>query len=375
MHNLSKDSDYMQEAISCARNGIGCTRPNPPVGAVVVAKDGHIIGRGFHRKAGTPHAEVNAVADCGDADLSGATIYVTLEPCSTTGRTPPCTDLIIRKHISRVVIGCVDPNPKHAGRGITILQNAGIEVTCGICEKECRELIGPFASAMLRKRPWVTLKLAMSLDGRIADYSGASKWITGPESRDFVQQLRREADAIMVGAGTVCADDPELICRIPGCPSKPYRVIVDSTGRTPTSAKVFSDSYTSRTIIATTGNGATRLTAQRGPASFPQIWDIPANSDGRVDLSVLMTRLTADLGIMHILCEGGGQLAGSLLKEGLVDRLIAFHAPLILGADARPSFAIPGISITKAPRLEFEYSRIFGNDIMASYRSAGAKFF
>lgn len=375
MPTPSKDADYMQEAISCARNGIGCTRPNPPVGAIVVAADGSIIGRGFHRKAGTPHAEVNAIADCGDADLSGATIYVTLEPCSTTGRTPPCTNLIIRKRIARVVIGCVDPNPKHAGRGITILKDAGIEVTSGVREQECRALIEPFASAMLRKRPWVTLKLAMSLDGRIADSTGASKWITGPESRDFVQQLRKESDAIIVGAGTVCADDPELICRISNCPSEPYRVVVDSTGRTPPTAKIFSDSYASRTIIATTTKGATRLTALRGADSHPQIREIPVDFNGHVDISALMNRLTADLGIMHLLCEGGGQLAGSLLKIGLVDRLIVFHAPIILGSDALPSFATTGIPIGDAPRLEFEYSKVFGNDVMASYRTSDANFF
>lgn len=366
--NHETDADYMQEAISCARNGQGCTRPNPPVGAVVVAPDGHIIGRGYHRKAGTPHAEVNAIADCGDADLSGATIYVTLEPCSTTGRTPPCTDLIIRKRLARVVIGCVDPNPKHAGRGVTILRDAGIDVTCPVCEKECRSLIEPFASAMLRKRPWVTLKLAMSLDGRIADYSGASKWITGPESRDFVQDLRRQADAIMVGAGTVCADNPELICRLPGCVSEPWRIVVDSSGRTPVEAKVFSDRYASRTIIATTPAGAARLASRRGSAAFPLIWEMAADAEGHVDLRALLDRLTAELGVMHLLCEGGGQLAGTLLKEGHADRLIAFHAPVVLGADALPSFAISNQPISNAQRFEFEYSKVFGSDVMASYR-------
>lgn len=372
----SNDADYMQEAISCARNGIGCTRPNPPVGAVVVSSAGQIIGRGFHRKAGTPHAEVNAIRDCGETDLTDSTLYVTLEPCSTTGRTPPCTDLIIRKRISRVVIGCVDPNPKHAGRGITILKEAGIDVKCGVCEKECRDLITPFASGMLRKRPWLTLKLAMSIDGKIADLTGASKWITGPESRNFVQQLRKEADAIIVGVGTVCADNPELICRIPNCASEPWRIVVDSTGRTPPTAKILSDAYTSRTIIATTSTGTAKFAAwSRTSIPLPHVWEIPADPDGQVDISALMNRLTSELGIMQALCEGGGQLAGTLLKCGLVDRLIAFHAPLILGADARPSFSNSGISISDAPRFEFEYSKIFGNDIMSSYHSPNSHFF
>lgn len=365
--SAESDIQFMREAVACARNGIGRTRPNPPVGAVVVSPDGRILGRGFHRKAGTPHAEVNAVADCGGANLSGATLYVTLEPCSTTGRTPPCTELITRSRIARVVVGCVDPNPKHAGRGVDILRDAGIKVDCGICEKECLSLIEPFASAMLRGRPWVTLKLAMSVDGRIADYTGASKWITGPESRDFVQQLRGEADGVIVGAGTVCADNPGLICRIPGSPSDAWRIVVDSSGRTPPDSRVFSDSDACRTVIATTSAGAERLGKYRSSGPSPVIWTLPEDSAGRTSLPEMLRRLTSELSIMHLLCEGGGELAASLMREGLADRLIAFHAPLILGSSGLPSFALPEERIGDARRFRLEYTKVFGNDVMASY--------
>ena len=360
-----RDRIFMRMAIREARKGVGMTRPNPPVGAVVVKADGTVLGRGYHHKAGGPHAEVNAVGDCGTADLSSATIYVTLEPCSTTGRTPPCTDLLIRKKFRRVVIGCTDPNPRHAGRGVGILRAAGIAVDVGVCEADCRELIVPFSSTMLRRRPHLTLKLALTLDGKIADRCGTSKWITGAASRGYVQRLRGMADAILVGSGTVLADDPQLTCRLKGRAGGAWRVVVDSRGRLPATARIFADDFANRTIVATTASGAEAL-AKRLPANVAAMtWNLPSGANGRVDLAALLGQLTADLGVMEVLCEGGGELAGSLLRAGLVDRLVLFYAPVVLGdASARPGFA--GLDRLLAEghlAVDSRQVRAFGDDI------------
>ena len=365
MENLDNDRIYMRMAIREARKGVGMTRPNPPVGAVVVGADGIVLGRGYHHKAGGPHAEVNAVAACGAADLSAATIYVTLEPCSTTGRTPPCTNLLIGRKLRRVVIGCTDPNPKHAGRGVGILRAAGIAVDAGVCEAECRELIAPFASTMLRHRPHLTLKLAMTLDGKIADRNGKSKWITGASSRGFVQRLRADADAILVGSGTVLADDPQLICRLRGRKAGAWRVVVDSRGRLPSGARVLSDEYAKQTIVATTDAGAAALAGRLARPALHSTWELPSDSDGHVDLRALLARLTDEMGAMEVLCEGGGEMAGALLGAGLVDRLVLFYAPVVLGdAFARPGFAGLDLALS-AGRLSIASRRIrtFGDDV------------
>ncbi len=372
--NPFDDIFFMRQAIRSARRGIGFTRPNPPVGAVVVGADGTILGYGHHNKAGGPHAEVNAVGECGEgADLASATIYVTLEPCSTTGRTPPCTDLLVAKKFRRVVVGCTDPNPKHAGRGVDILRAAGIQVDVGVCEEDCRELIVPFASAMIRKRPHATLKLALTLDGRIADRTGASKWISGAAARSHVQRLRRNADAILVGSGTVLADDPRLICHARGVVPNAWRVVVDSRGRLPASVCILADDYAGQTIVATTSAGAANLACRLPSGMRAEIWTMPVGPDGRVDLHVLLERLTAELGVMELLCEGGGELAGALLKAGLVDRLVLFYAPVILGdAAARPGFADVGALLPDG-RLDIAASRFrsFGDDIVVQYDLAG----
>ena len=360
-----RDRIFMRMAIREARKGVGMTRPNPPVGAVVINADGTVLGRGYHHKAGGPHAEVNAVGDCGTADLSSATIYVTLEPCSTTGRTPPCTDLLIRRKFHRVVIGCADPNPRHAGRGVGILRAAGIAVDVGVCEADCRELIVPFTSTMLRRRPHLTLKLALTLDGKIADRCGTSKWITGAASRGYVQRLRSVADAILVGAGTVLADDPQLICRLRGRAGDAWRVVVDSRGRLPATARILTDDFAERTIVATTATGAEALAKAISAPAKPSIWFLPLGAGGHVDLAVLLGRLTAELGVMEVLCEGGGELAGSLLRAGLVDRLVLFYAPVVLGdAAARPGFAgLDNLLAEGHLAVASRRVRTFGDDI------------
>jgi diaminohydroxyphosphoribosylaminopyrimidine deaminase/5-amino-6-(5-phosphoribosylamino)uracil reductase len=315
----------MGEALRLARLGEGLTRPNPPVGAVVV-RQGRIVGRGYHRKAGGPHAEVYALRHAG-RQARGATLYVTLEPCSTWGRTPPCTDAILAAGIGRVVVALKDPNPRHAGRGFRVLRKAGIEVVRGCLSAEARVLLAPFTSHIVHQRPWITLKLAQTLDGRIADGWGTSRWISGPASRRLVQALRRRADAIMVGAGTARADDPSLLPR-PDGGRRPYRLIVDAAGRSPATLGVFTDDARERTRLVTTRRCPAAL-RRKVEAQGVTVWTLPARGRG-VSLQALM-RTLHDAGLLHVVCEGGGQLAGALLAAGLVDEWVLFVAPKALG--------------------------------------------
>jgi len=325
---MSLHEPFMQRALALAKRGEGLTRPNPPVGAVLV-QNGQIIAEGFHKKAGLDHAERACLKKSPIANLQSSILYVTLEPCSTTGRTPPCTDLIIECGIRRVVIGCKDPNPAHAGRGIRILRRAGVEVSTGICRAEAEALIAPFAKRILTGMPYVTLKLASTLDGRIADASGKSKWITGPQARARVQELRRSADAIMVGAGTVRADDPSLLPR-PAKGRAPWRVIVGSN--IPKGSKILTDEASDRTLVR--GGSIQEILKELG-----------------------------DLGVMHVLCEGGGELAGSLVRAGLVDEFALFIAPALLGGDGFPMVGKKGWPLAKMPLLEFQTLEKCGKDV------------
>jgi diaminohydroxyphosphoribosylaminopyrimidine deaminase/5-amino-6-(5-phosphoribosylamino)uracil reductase len=362
------DLRWMRRALQLARRGEGHTRPNPPVGAVVV-KHGRVLGEGWHARAGQPHAEVEALRAC-TGDPRGATLYVTLEPCCTHGRTPPCTDLVISSGLRRVVVGCADPNTRHASRGFSLLRNAGIEVVTDVCREAAEALIAPFARRMLTGLPFVTLKLAQTLDGRIADRAGASKWITGPVARRAVQAARRRADAVLVGAGTVCADDPSLRCRLPGGAGR-WRVIVDSKGRTPATAQVFTDDAAGDTVVATTTAcaPARRAAWSRGGA---RVWTFRPAA-GRVPLRTLLRRLARE-GIMHVLCEGGGELAGALIRDGLVDECLFFYAPAVLG-DALAHSGVTGADFDLAhmPRFEVVETRLVGGDVMVRARRASSK--
>ena len=347
----------MSEALALARRGEGLTRPNPPVGAVVV-RGGEVVGRGYHRRAGGPHAEVYALRQAAGR-ARGATLYVTLEPCSTWGRTPPCTEAILAAGIARVVVGAGDPNPKHRGRGLRLLRRAGVRVTSGVCRGEAERLIRPFVSWICRGRPWVTLKLGMTLDGRIADAAGCSRWITGPQARRRVQALRRRCDAIMVGAGTARADDPSLLPR-PAGGRHPWRVVVDTTGRLSPRAQVVTDAERARTLIATT----TRCVVSRRAAyarGGAEVVVLPA-SGGHVDLVALMAALHRR-GIMHVLCEGGGRIAEALLKAGLVDAWVGFVAPRVLGGAAVPALGGTGWRLADAPSFRLEAVERIGPDV------------
>lgn len=345
------DEQWMQRALGLARRGEGLTRPNPPVGAVVV-KNGRAVGEGWHRKAGGPHAEVYALRAAG-ARARGATLYVTLEPCSTFGRTPPCTDAILAAGIARVVVATVDPNPRHAGRGLRLLARRGVAVDAGPGAAEAQSLIEPFSVRMLASRPFVTLKLGATLDGRIADGRGKSKWITGPAARRHVQALRRRVDAIVVGAGTVRADDPLLTPR-PAAGRRPLRVVISQSGRLPARARLFTDERAPDTLVyvpaATAGRRVGRAT-------------VVAAGGPRVSLPAVLKDL-ARRGVMHVLCEGGGELAAAWLRAGLVDELQWIVAPRLLGGTGRPAVGGPGWPLAAAPQWKITDLQRVGDDVL-----------
>ncbi|MCF7838782.1 MAG: bifunctional diaminohydroxyphosphoribosylaminopyrimidine deaminase/5-amino-6-(5-phosphoribosylamino)uracil reductase RibD [Candidatus Marinimicrobia bacterium] len=360
------DIRWMTLALEWARRGEGLTRPNPPVGAVLV-RGNQLVGAGFHRRAGGPHAEREALRAAGAA-ARGATLYVTLEPCSTHGRTPPCTDAILAAGIRRVVVSVADPNPRHAGAGLRLLAAAGLAVECGVCAAEGQALIEPFARWILTGRPWLTLKLGLSLDARLADRSGHSQWITGPAARRQAQSLRRRCDAILVGAGTVCADNPRLTPR-PAHGRAPWRVIVDSQGRSPRTAHVFCDADANRTILATTR----RCPLERRAAYArhgAEIWLLPQQR-GRVDLAVLMERL-GQRGCLHVMAEGGGELAARLMRARLVDEWWAFWAPCVIGGDGVPALGGAGWLMKDLPRWQWQSVERVGPDLWARLRPVTA---
>lgn len=323
------DRKYMRMAIELARRGKGTTNPNPLVGAVIV-KDGRIIGQGYHERCGQPHAERNALASCVE-DPAGATIYVTLEPCNHYGKTPPCTQALIQARISRVFIGSPDPNPKAAG-GIQVLRDAGIEVIENFLREECDALNPVFFKYINEKLPYVTMKYAMSLDGKIACKNGASQWITSGEARLHTHRLRAEHMGILVGMGTVLEDDPLLTCRIGGM--SPIRIICDTHLRTPLSSQLVQTAKETgellrqpRTIIATCERDPQKtLPYEEAGVTILQT----AIHDGHVDLRDLMEQL-AMRSIDSVLIEGGGEVNWSALRAGLCDKVFAYTAPKILG--------------------------------------------
>lgn len=317
----------MRRAIALAKQGGGFVHPNPLVGCVVV-KDGQVIAEGYHEKYGEFHAERNALIRC-KADTTGATLYVTLEPCCHYGKTPPCTDIIIEKGIAKVFVGILDPNPLVAGKGVKILQDAGIEVVSGLCEDEIREMNKVFLKYITTKRPYVIMKTAMTLDGKIAAHTGDSKWVTNAESRKAVQALRSELAGVVVGINTVLADDPMLNCRLDGRCHQPVRIVVDSKLRIPMDSQLVKTAKEYRTIIATSQAViSTEALISKGIEIV-----FCASNDNHVDINDLMDKLGA-MGIDSLLLEGGGTLNAAFLEAGCVDEVWAFIAPKIIGGAA-----------------------------------------
>ena len=320
---------YMSRALSLAQKGEGRTAPNPPVGAVIV-RDGEIIGEGYHPKAGEPHAEIFALQQAGRL-VRGSDLYVTLEPCSHQGKTGPCADAVIAAGIKKVFVGVQDPNPQVAGHGIERLRAAGIEVTRGVLEDECRRLIAPFTRHILSGMPYTIYKTAMTLDGKTATATGDSKWISGESSRLEVHRLRSKVEAIMVGIETVLQDDPHLNTRLPEGGRDPLRVVVDSQLRMPETAAMLSQNSVAKTLIATTA-AADEALRQKLELVGAEIVVLP-EEEGRVSLSKLWLEL-GRRNVQTLLLEGGATLAASALRQCLIDRMMVFVAPKMIGGDS-----------------------------------------
>lgn len=342
------DRQYMIRALKLAAQGLNTTTPNPRVGCVLV-KDDAIVGEGWHQRAGEPHAEVHALRQAGEA-ARGATAYVTLEPCAHHGRTPPCADALIDAGVARVVAAMRDPNPLVAGEGFARLELAGIAVAFGLLEEDAQKLNIGFVSRMNRERPWLRLKVAASLDGKTALMNGKSQWITGPEARRHAHAWRARSCAIMTGSGTVLDDDPSLTVREVPCQRQPRRVVVDSRLQTPATAKVLA------------GEGALIFSARAGKLPNAEVIAMSAGS-GRVDLLGVVREL-ARRGINELMVEGGARLNGALLRAGLVDELLVYQAPMIIGDQGRGMFDIPEIvELSSARRMEVIERRVLGPDI------------
>lgn len=359
------DRNHMRAALALARRGLGTTWPNPSVGCVLV-NGGRVVGRGYTGFGGRPHAEPTALSSAGSA-ARGATAYVTLEPCCHWGKTPPCTDALIKAGVARVVIAALDPDKRVDSQGVAKLRQAGIQVDHGVLEQEARDDLEGFFLRVTQNRPMITLKLATTLDGKIATTTGASQWITGPEARRMAHVLRGRHDAVLAGVGTVMADDPELTCRIPGFrPTPVVRVIVDSHLRTPLSGKLAAtagaaplwflvrDGADPNRLAAFTDLGANILRIPSGPAGI----DIPR-----------AMHALAEAGLTRVLVEGGGQVAASFIRAGLVDRIAWFHAPGVMGGDGWP--AVQGFGLEKLammPRFTRTRTVALGSDMLTEFK-------
>lgn len=372
MRKNQTPEDYMRQALQLARKGEGKVSPNPMVGCVAV-KDGAVIAAGCHEKYGGFHAERNALLNCKE-DPEGAELYVTLEPCCHYGKTPPCTEIIIEKKIKKVYVGCLDSNPKVAGKGVRILREHGIAVETGILERECRDLNEVFFHYMETKTPFLAMKYAMTLDGKIACESGDSKWVTGEDSRNYVQRLRNRYRGIMAGIGTVLADDPMLNCRMEGG-RNPVRIICDSRLRIPQGSQIVQTASEIETIVAWSPNRALAWREQEISKTLEEkqrdlensgviLLEVPTKENGELELSHLLRQL-GERGVDSILLEGGGTLNASALTENLVQRVYAFIAPkLVAGANAKSPIEGAGIPRMKdAVALEDVEVMRFGDDI------------
>jgi diaminohydroxyphosphoribosylaminopyrimidine deaminase/5-amino-6-(5-phosphoribosylamino)uracil reductase len=342
----------MARALRLAALGMHSTPPNPAVGCVILDAEGRVVGEGWHRRAGEAHAEPLALAAAG-ASARGGTALVTLEPCSHHGRTPPCVEALVSAGIARVIAASVDPDPRVAGAGLARLREAGIDTAVGLCEAQARELSRGFFSRMSRGRPWVTLKLGSSVDGRTALADGSSQWITSAAARADVQRLRARAAAIVTGIGTVLADDPALTVRDPALDLAgrvPLRVVLDTQGRTPATAKLLTDGKPTLLLTAAT---------------------VALDAFGRIDLAAALQHL-ARLECNEVLVEAGPRLAGSFLAAGLVDEMVLYLAPTVLGDTARPAFELPQplAALEASPRLRFHDVRQVGPDLRLTLRPA-----
>ena len=351
---------YMARALRLAEQGKATTHPNPRVGCVV-ARDGLIVGEGAHLRAGEPHAEVHALRAVGDR-AEGAEVYVTLEPCAHHGRTPPCVDALVAARVGRVWVAMEDPNPLVAGKGLALLRQAGIDTRVGLLGEQAAQLNRGFISRMTRGRPWVTLKLAASLDGRTAMASGESQWITGAAARADVHRLRAEAGAVMTSSATVLEDDPQLTVRLDGAWRQPDRIVLDTRHRVPGDARVWAPG--ARRFLLTTEVCA-------APAEGVEVLSVAPDRAGRVSLEAAL-RALGGREVNEVLVECGPYLAGALLQSGLVDEIVVYLAPSLLGHDAQPLAHLPGlVRLDQRLRLRPSDVRLVGDDIRVTAVVAG----
>ena len=361
----SRDELFMRAALRLAARGLGRVAPNPAVGCVLV-KDEQVVGRGWTQDGGRPHAEAMALAMAGAA-ATGSTAYVTLEPCAHHGETPPCADSLVEAGVRRVVVALRDPYERVNGGGIRILQEAGVEVTEGLFGNEAAEVNAGFILTRLHDRPLITLKMATSLDGRIATATGDSKWITGAAARRFGHMLRAQNDAIMIGVTTALVDNPELTCRIGGLEQySPIRIVADSRLRLPLTSKlVQSAKEVPLWILTVAGNDADRLQAFADVGV--KIVEVPANASGLPDMTAGLKAFAAQ-GITRILVEGGSHLLATLIKDELADRLMWFRAGTIIGGDGIPALQSIGLEkLEDAPQIRLIEERRLGDDLLESY--------
>ncbi len=359
------DLSFMRAALNIAARGLGRVAPNPAVGCVIV-HDGHVVGRGWTQPGGRPHAETEALARAGAA-ARGATAYVTLEPCAHHGVTPPCADALVEAGIARVVIACLDTDSRVSGRGVARLEAAGTSVTIGVCQAEALDLNAGFFLRTASGRPLVTLKTATTLDGFIATRTGESRWITGEGARARGHLMRARHDAIMVGVGTVAADDPDLTCRLPGlAAASPIRIIADGRLRTPLTARLVRTARDHPTWIVTVpGTDKARLKALRECGL--EVIEVPADAQGNPAPGAALAAL-GQRGLTRVLVEGGGRLAASFLAENLVDRISWFRAPLVIGGDGRPAIGAYGIDhLDLAQRFQRISLEEVGGDALETY--------
>lgn len=371
---MTDDAAFMARALALAERGRGGVAPNPRVGAVLV-RDGAIVAEGWHKVYGGPHAEVECLrdAEAKDVKAAGATMYVTLEPCNHFGKTPPCSRTLLEAGLARVVVGCLDPNPE-AGGGAELLRQGGVAVTVGVLEQECRDAVADFVTWKTLGRPFVTLKLAMTLDGRIATRMGDSGWVSGEDSRARVHAMRAASQAVMVGGGTLYTDDPQLTHRgVTGkLAANPQPLAVVVTRRLPEAEaplKLLTD-RPQELVILTDAVNVTGLTAERLSARGVRVWGLPMGSNRTLDLLPGLVRLREEANVYALLCEGGGGLAGSLLIQGLADELALFYAPKLLGdAEGLPAFRGRDIAhMADAAAFRFTATERCGDDLLVTAR-------
>ena len=362
MNSAANDLRHMHHAFVLASRALGTSVPNPAVGCVIVSREGYIVGRGWTRRGGRPHAETVALTQAGSA-AKGATAYVTLEPCAHQGETPPCANAVVEAGVARVVAAVEDPDPRVNGKGLAILREAGVEVVTGVCAKEASELNAGFFKRVREGRPLVTLKIAQSLDGKTATATGESKWITGDAARAYGHLLRARHDAILIGISTALADDPELTCRLPGLEDRsPLRVVLDTRQKLNDWSKLAQSAGATPTLVYTTADGGGALMA-----CGVEVAKVARDARGRPDVAAVLTDL-AKRGVTRLLVEGGSIVHSSFLDRDLADRLEVFRSPMVLGAAGQCGISsLAAMTLGEAPRFRPTGRRSLGPDLLESF--------